>query len=220
MRFILELYLTITLISQGYSGVLNASTTHVSGALLSKPTFKALLDLLDNYNRMTGDLEDEPEQELQEQDLFLQLSINSDLGRELYNFLHSKGLYASESEFIQDLKMMWFGLYSRSDGKLDSSGFEHIFLGEIKGGKWSSFPDVLGMQFNWDGFYKEVGSAFIGSSPEFDLAIYSLCYITRPGKKCNVRLGGQTLGIQTYTWDKTTYEDGKKFIGSAYPATP
>lgn len=49
--------------------------------------------------------------------------------------------------------------------------------------QWSTYPDVLGMQFEWDGYFKEVGSAFIGSSPEFDLAIYSLCYITRPGKK-------------------------------------
>jgi len=35
----------------------------------------------------------------------------------------------SEEEFIQDLKMMWFGLYSRNNNKMDSSGFEHIFAG-------------------------------------------------------------------------------------------
>lgn len=39
------------------------------------------------------------------------------------------------------------------------------------------------MQFNWDGYFKQVGSAVIGSSPEFDFALYSLCYITRPGKR-------------------------------------
>lgn len=158
---------------------------------------------------------------------------------------------------------MWFGLYSRNNNKMDSSGFEHIFAGvsavfslssfsvvcqkivfnvtgEIKGGKvsgfhnwiqfylleqrgkmnyyshsfngpvsvrgaglmatccdsvldflspsfsssqWTTYPDVLGMQFMWDGYYKQVGSAIIGCSPEFDFALYSLCYITRPGKQ-------------------------------------
>ena len=48
--------------------------------------------------------------------------------------------------------------------------------------QWDSYPDVLAMQFNWDGYYKEVGSAFIGSSPEFEFALYSLCFIARPGK--------------------------------------
>nr|XP_006629499.1 PREDICTED: poly(U)-specific endoribonuclease-like [Lepisosteus oculatus] len=50
-------------------------------------------------------------------------------------------------------------------------------------GPWTGYPDVLGMQFNWDGYFKQVGSALIGSSPEFDLALYTLCYIARPGKQ-------------------------------------
>lgn len=37
--------------------------------------------------------------------------------------------YGSEREFVQDLKEMWFGLYSRGDGERDSSGFEHVFSG-------------------------------------------------------------------------------------------
>ncbi|XP_073708574.1 uridylate-specific endoribonuclease A-like [Garra rufa] len=221
----------------------------VSSTLLAKPTYQALLNLLDNYNRMTGTAEYVPSLEEQEQDTFLQLTMNTDVGNELYNFLNSKGAYSSQSEFIQDLKMMWFGLYSRANGQQDSSGFEHIFSGEIKNGKvsgfhnwlqfylkekdgvlnyyshsfngpWSTYPDVLGMQFEWDGYFKEVGSAFIGCSPEFDLAMYSLCYITRPGKRCYLSLGGQSMSIQTYTWDNSSYGDGKKYIGSAYPATP
>ncbi|KAG1942632.1 poly(U)-specific endoribonuclease-A [Pimephales promelas] len=243
-----------TLISSSATGSGNDLSSRplfqqVSSTLLSKPTYQALLNLLDNYKRMTGEVEDVPSQEVEEQDTFLQETMNTELGIELYNFLHSKGAYSSQSEFIQDLKMMWFGLYSRSDGRLDSSGFEHIFVGEVKSGKvsgfhnwlqfyqnekqglmnyyshsfdgpWTTFPDVLGMQFNWNGYFKEVGSAIIGCSPEFDLAIYSLCYITRPGQRCYVSLGGQSLGIQTYTWDKSSYGDGKKYIGSAYPATP
>ncbi len=38
--------------------------------------------------------------------------------------------------------------------------------------------------------------------------------------RCYVSLGGNTLGIQTYTWDNSSYGNGKKYIASAYPATP
>ncbi|XP_029549889.1 poly(U)-specific endoribonuclease [Salmo trutta] len=219
-------------------------------SLFSKPSYAAFMALLDNYERNTGTTEDFTPQQLAEQDTFLREAMsNTELGRELYAFLFTKGRYSSEEEFLHDLKMMWFGLYSRYAGKMDSSGFEHIFAGEIKGGKisgfhnwlqfyrlekqglidyyshsfdgpWTSHPDVLGMQFMWDGYFKQVGSSIIGCSPEFDLAVYSLCYITRPGKQCKLSLGGKSLVIQTYTWDKSSYGNGKKYIGSAFPATP
>ncbi|KAM6979697.1 uridylate-specific endoribonuclease A [Aplochiton taeniatus] len=219
-------------------------------SLFSKPTYSAFLAVLNNYQRVTGQAEDFTAQQLAEQGTFLRETMaNTELGRELFAFLYTKGRYATEAEFLQDLKMMWFGLYSRNNNKLDSSGFEHIFAGEIKGGKvsgfhnwiqfyllekkglleyyshsfdgpWANFPDVLGMQFNWDGYFKQVGSAIIGCSPEFDLAMYSLCYIARPGKQCRLSLGGKQLVIQTYTWDNSSYGNGKKYIGSAFPATP
>ncbi|XP_069050528.1 uridylate-specific endoribonuclease A isoform X2 [Lepisosteus oculatus] len=219
-------------------------------SLFSRPTFSALLALLDNYQRQTGLAENFSAAQLAEQERFLMEAIsNTQLGQELYSFLFSKKLYSSMEEFLQDLKMMWFGLYSRGKNQLDSSGFEHIFAGEIKKGKvsgfhnwvqfyllekegllnyyshnfdgpWTGYPDVLGMQFNWDGYFKQVGSALIGSSPEFDLALYTLCYIARPGKQCRLSLGGKPLVIQTYTWDNSFYGNGKKFIASAYPVSP
>ncbi|MBN3307199.1 ENDOU endoribonuclease, partial [Amia calva] len=224
--------------------------SYVDKALFSRPTFSSFAALLDNYHRKTGVSEAFSPVQLQEQVTFLQAAIShTAVGQKLYNFLNSKKWYSSEAEFLQDLQMMWFGLYSRSSGQLDSSGFEHVFAGEIKGSKvsgfhnwiqfyllekqglmnyyshnfdgpWTGYPDVLGMQFNWDGFFKQVGSALIGSSPEFDLALYSLCYIARPGKQCRLSLGGKQLAIQTYTWDKSTYGDGKKYIASAYPVSP
>ncbi|XP_008408355.1 uridylate-specific endoribonuclease A isoform X2 [Poecilia reticulata] len=217
--------------------------------LFSRPTYAALLNLFDNYKRITGQAESFTSQQLTEQDTFLkETMLNTQLGRELFAFLYTKGVYKSEAEFIEDLKNMWFGLYSRYNGAMDSSGFEHIFAGEIKGGKvsgfhnwirfyllekqgelnyyshsfngpWSGYPDVLGLQFHWDGYYKQVGSAVIGCSPEFDFALYSLCYIARPGKYCYLSLGGTQLILQTYTWDNSSYGNGKKYIGSAYPVS-
>ena len=50
--------------------------------------------------------------------------------------------------FKSQLKQYWFLPYSRAKGKLDSSGFEHVFVGEIKDKKVSGFH-------NWLQFYLE-----------------------------------------------------------------
>ncbi|XP_013912028.1 PREDICTED: poly(U)-specific endoribonuclease [Thamnophis sirtalis] len=218
--------------------------------LFSRPSYASFIKLLDNYNAHVGTQEKFTQEQMKEQDNFLQEIMKTEVMKELYTFLHSKHRYDTEAEFVADLKNMWFGLYSRGkDEEGDSSGFEHVFLGEIKNekvsgfhnwirfyllekqgivnyfsysydGPWTSYPDVLGIQFNFDGFYKEVGSAFIGSSPEFEFGLYSLCFIARPSRVCHLKIGGKNLDIQTYAWDKSTYGNGKRYIATAYVATP
>ncbi|TRZ11626.1 hypothetical protein HGM15179_015501 [Zosterops borbonicus] len=221
----------------------------VNEQLFSKPTYAAFIKLLDNYQRATGREEEETAQELQEQQHFLQEVMKTELMEKLFQFLQGKNRYSSQQEFLEDLKEIWFGLYSRGDGERDSSGFEHVFSGEVKKGKvsgfhnwirfyllekqgvvnyfshnfngpWDSYPDVLGLQFSWDGFYKEVGSAFIGSSPEFEFGLYSLCFLARPGRACHLSLGGHPLSIQTYPWTKSTSASGRRFIATAYVMSP
>uniref|UniRef100_A0A452H3U5 Uridylate-specific endoribonuclease n=1 Tax=Gopherus agassizii TaxID=38772 RepID=A0A452H3U5_9SAUR len=217
--------------------------TYVNEKLFSKPTYASFIKLLDNYQRMTGSGEAFSAEQLKEQENFLQEVMKTELMIKLYNFLHKKS--NTQEEFVSDLKEMWFGLYSRGEEEGDSSGFEHVFSGEVKKGKvsgfhnwirfyllekkglvdyhshnydgpWASYPDVLGMQFSWDGYFKEVGSAFIGCSPEFEFGLYTLCFIARPGKMCRLSLGGHQLGIQTYTWTKSTYGNNRKYIATAY----
>ncbi|XP_065515539.1 uridylate-specific endoribonuclease [Lathamus discolor] len=222
---------------------------YVNEELFSKPTYSSFIKLLDNYRRATGKEEEVTEEELREQENFLREVMKTELMKKLFAFLHSKNRYGSEQEFLADLQEMWFGLYSRGDGEQDSSGFEHIFSGEVKKGKvsgfhnwirfyllekqgmvnyfshnfdgpWDTYPDVLGLQFSWDGFYKEVGAAFIGCSPEFELGLYTLCFIARPGRECHLSLGGHSLSIQTYPWTKSTYGNGRRYIATAYVVSP
>ncbi|XP_055552982.1 uridylate-specific endoribonuclease isoform X1 [Falco cherrug] len=222
---------------------------YVNEKLFSKPTYASFIKLLDNYQRATGREEDVTAEELREQDSFLKEVMKTELMKKLFTFLHEKNRYGSKQEFVADLKEMWFGLYSRGDGERDSSGFEHVFSGEVKKGKvsgfhnwirfyllekqgiinyfshnfngpWDTYPDVLGLQFSWDGFYKEVGSAFIGCSPEFEFGLYTLCFVARPGKACHLSLGGYSISIQTYAWTKSTYSNGKKYIATAYVISP
>lgn len=61
-------------------------------SLFSKPTYAALLALLDNYERMTGQTEKFTAQQLAEQDTFLTETMsNTELGRELFAFFYTKG---------------------------------------------------------------------------------------------------------------------------------
>ncbi|KAG8452628.1 hypothetical protein GDO86_004422 [Hymenochirus boettgeri] len=219
----------------------------VNEKIFKRPTYAAFIELLDNYDRKTGIDETYSPAEIKEQENFVLEIMKTKLMKELFKFFQSKGLYKTENEFAKDMIKMWFGLYTRSSG-FDSSGFEHVFVGEVKkgivsgfhswirfyllenkgmlnyysynyNGPWTTYPDVLGKQFYWDQYYKEVGGQFIGSSPEFDFGLYTLCFISRPGKKCNISLDKHEMFIQTYEWTKSTYDNGKKYIATAYPST-
>lgn len=51
------------------------------------------------------------------------------------------------------LRIMWFNNYSRGRGKIGSSGFEHVFLSEIK-----NHTQVSGLH-NWVWYYYKEGQA-------------------------------------------------------------
>ncbi|KAG8129674.1 hypothetical protein E2320_016359 [Naja naja] len=178
--------------------------------LFSKPTYASFIKLLDNYNAHVGTEEKFTKEQMKEQDIFLQEIMKTEVMKELYTFLHSK-------REIKKKKVSGFHNWIRFY-LLEKQGIVNYFSHSYDG-PWTSYPDVLGMQFDFDGFYKQVGSAFIGSSPEFEFGLYSLCFIARPGKVCHLKIGGHNLDIQTYTWDKSTYVNGKKYIATAYVAS-
>lgn len=51
------------------------------------------------------------------------------------NFLTQKGVVTADPATHKErLKTIWFGMYSRGHGKISSSGFEHVFMSEVKDG--------------------------------------------------------------------------------------
>ena len=52
-----------------------------------------------------------------------------------------------------------------------------------------------------------------GTSPEFDMALYTLCLVARPAQKCRTRIGDVSQTIKTYDIrDKKGLQ-----MASAYP---
>lgn len=65
-------------------------------------------------------------------------------------FLSDKGLVRKDYYEYKDLlRRMWFNLFSRGEGKIGSSGFEHVFMTELKLG-----TEVSGLH-NWIYFNAE-----------------------------------------------------------------
>ncbi|GLG92470.1 Poly(U)-specific endoribonuclease homolog [Gryllus bimaculatus] len=140
------------------------------------------------------------------------------------------------------LRELWFTMYSRGGGKMGSSAFEHVFLAELKRGEisgmhnWIFFSfeearntaDYMGyirklelgnkgaiakIHYKWSNVVKPVGSMFVGTSPELEMALYTICFLTRPDDRCQITLGNKVVTIRTHTF---RYR-GKNLIGSAFP---
>jgi len=71
-----------------------------------------------------------------------------------------------------------------------------------------SETQLLTVQFEWNGVLKSVSSTLIGVSPEFEIALYTLCFYMG-GEENHIQLGPYPVNIKCYRL-------GDK-IGSAFP---
>ncbi len=67
--------------------------------------------------------------------------------------------------------------------------------------------------FDWNSEAKDYGSMFLGMVPELELAVYTVCFMTRYEQPCSMDFNGTPFTITTYNYQC----DGKQHIGTAYP---
>lgn len=224
--------------------------TSVDRRALRRPTYRTFVALLDNYKAETGEAERVTNSERKEISDFLNAIMQTAPMQFCHQYLQKKipdKVSSSPTEFKKLLHKIWFELYRRGGRAKDSSGFEHVFVGEVKNEKISGFHNwiqlyleelkgdldyrgyikprgrseaqtdsndhVLTLQFSWKGVEKSVGTSFIGVSPEFEMALYSMCFLL--GEEDNqVYLNTGTdefeLNIKCYTYNRDK-------IGTAFP---
>jgi len=213
----------------------------------ASPTYKAFYYLLDNYERSTGQAEVVTQQEKQENWAFLDAIMDTPCMKYLHNYLAAKGLAEKkEHDFKFQLYKMWFYLYRR-ETRNDSSGFEHVFVGEEKDGSVTGLHNwiqifieerrgnidykgyilpkrrgfspeedagddtrILTLQFSWGQELKYLSSIFVGTSPEFEVALYTLCSLAGD-EVTEVEFDDIDLVIKCYKIASGRY------IGSSYP---
>lgn len=71
---------------------------------------------------------------------------------------------------------------------------------------------IIQHNFQWRGSSKPISSMFIGTSPEFEMGVYTLCWIARPdSSSCPMSFGGKKVPVTTWTIGSS-----KQFVASAY----
>jgi poly(U)-specific endoribonuclease len=223
--------------------------TSVDKAVWKRPTYAAFHALLDNYTAETGAAETVGDSERSEVANFLSAIMETAPMQFCHKYCHAHGKApADRAGFVKLLQSVWFDLYRRErGGRLDSSGFEHVFIGEVKNGEVSGFHNwinfyleeqkgaldyrgyikprgngeaqqdendyLLTLQFAWNGVEKFVGTSFIGVSPEFEMALYTMCFLVGDEEN-NVQLdtGTDTFGLTIKCY---TMAEGK--IGTTFP---
>ncbi|KAL9246900.1 hypothetical protein vseg_020380 [Gypsophila vaccaria] len=100
----------------------------------------------------------------------------------------------------------WLQFYlEEAKGRVDYQGF---ILPRRRGQFPDSETQLVTVQFEWNGVLKSLSSMFIGVSPEFEVALYTLCFFA--GRDDNhVEVGPYPVNIKCYRL-------GNK-IGSAFP---
>ncbi|KAJ0407300.1 hypothetical protein ATCC90586_002228 [Pythium insidiosum] len=225
--------------------------TFVDQSIFTRRTYKLFFDLLDNYERGVGVSETVTMEELTENNAFLNAVLDSAPMRYAYNWLVKNKKFAGDiSAFKKKLDSIWFGLYRRQ-ARNDSSGFEHVFIGEEKDGKicgchnWIQIyneerhgrlnylgyikpkqvlpacsaymaphnkEQVIQIQFMWEKEVKPVSTSLVGVSPEFEMALYTLCFLN--GQEENhVQLGPYRVCVKCFSFGRG--HDVK--IGTAFP---
>ncbi|KAB5542331.1 hypothetical protein PHYPO_G00090440 [Pangasianodon hypophthalmus] len=213
--------------------------------LKSIATYASFIKILDNYEMSTGVAENVTSEELEENNIFLNAILQTQVMKRAHEYLVSKGQASSDvAQFKKQLFDIWFKLYHRDrNGGEDSCGFEHVFVGETKHGKkimglhnWvqiylqeklncidykgykardKDMPDVndhvINLQFSWKGLVKPVGSSFIGVSPEFEVALFTIIFL-----KSNERVTNAVVKVDEYMLEVVVCRHGRA-IGTSYP---
>ncbi|XP_078677833.1 poly(U)-specific endoribonuclease-like [Branchiostoma floridae x Branchiostoma belcheri] len=202
------------------------------------PTYSAFMELLDHYEAETSKPEEETERQYDLSRAFLSRCLDTDVMKEAHTFLLRKGLVprSYRKAFKEKLYDLWFKLHPRPSGDgTERSAFEHIFVGETCNRQVLGFHNwvrlyeeerqgnviykryrpqacddhIITIDFSWNGKKKSFGSFFLGTSPEFELAIYTVCFLAGDGDSTKVTLGKKEATI--------VVNDENGQIGTCYP---
>lgn len=85
-----------------------------------------------------------------------------------------------------------------------------LFLSSSSSPQPDENKHILALQFSWKNGIKPKGSIFIGVSPEFEFALYTLCFLSSPNERVKVQ-------FSLYDVEIVCHHYNQKHIGTTYP---
>ncbi|KAK2580621.1 hypothetical protein KPH14_007733 [Odynerus spinipes] len=207
------------------------------------PTIKSVLDLHNNYELDVKVKENLTPEKREKESALLDNFLKTDVLQSAMKFLANKGYIPDDPyEFKDTLKRVWFSQFKRIDGDASSSGFETVYLAEqfdsdiiglhnwiyyakqeaekkidylgyIKEAKFGDKAAILKIRSKLNGLVQPVTTIFVGTSPELEMALYTVCFFTRPNVPCQMSFSGTEFMIIA---NRVNYF-GKDILVSAFP---
>uniref|UniRef100_A0A0N5ATK8 Endoribonuclease n=1 Tax=Syphacia muris TaxID=451379 RepID=A0A0N5ATK8_9BILA len=214
--------------------------TSVSDRIKGSDTMKAFETLQALYTvPEIGEADENSDARVAAANSFLDEVMKTDVMTTAMNFLSKAGLAAGDAAgFKKQLFDLWFTSFSRST-VVDSSSFESVFIGETHSGDvhglnyWYRFYLLeqanqvnyhgyftrekgvqVELQFAWGEEHALMDSFLLGTSPEFDMAAYTICALADIGD-CTFTRFGQPVDLTVKTLMTPM---GVKVIDSVYPS--
>lgn len=202
------------------------------------PSIELIKVLYDNYEYDSQIKEKVTDEMLKEQNNFLEVILQTNVMSRLMKWLTKKNFIAPDMLTRKEiLTRIWF---TQIEGS--TSAFERTFMAEnywnttVMGlQNWIYFNylearkeiDYIGYMENLDLGNKgslakivvkskgiiQPTTIFIGTLPELEMALYTICYFARPNESCPVSLGGTKFHIFTHTF----HSWGKDLLDVAVP---
>ncbi|KAK5968711.1 G protein-coupled receptor [Trichostrongylus colubriformis] len=208
----------------------NQLFTYVNESLFQRPVYATLIDVF-NKNLFTPEVCTAEQAMTGFRKATLQQVFDTWTATDVFNlaFQYLQKKKYSHATDMATLKAflwnLWFGTYSRCNGAIGSSGWEHVFVGEWKGttidgqhdwtryyllqkadhinyhGYYSYVVNLTGtFQYTWENELKPKGGFLIGTSPAFDFSLLTVCALIHPGNDgCKYSIDGHPLGVTSYT---------------------
>ncbi|XP_076281493.1 uncharacterized protein LOC143209570 isoform X2 [Lasioglossum baleicum] len=193
--------------------------------LLNYPSIYITHTLYDKYEHDFRNKVNRTQEIREHENLLIDTYLNTNVMAAAMNWLGDRGFIDPDDFEKKDvLRRIWFTIFSGS-----TCGFERVFESENYGTaimgvqdwlyfanresagriNYMSYVDqvklgttasLLKLNFEMDGIARPNATIFVGTMPELEMSLYTICFYARSNDVCPISLGGTRFNIYTHSF--------------------